>query len=373
MSIIKGQYNVAKVYAKTIDDATREQIQNFVNHPAFKGKPIAIMPDCHAGKGSCIGFTMPLNDYIMPEVIGVDIGCGMLAANFGKITIDPKKLDAVVHERVPAGFNMHKESVCVSDKWDSVCDMIGISNERVERSVGTLGGGNHFIEGDYDDNGNFWIVIHTGSRNFGKCIAEYFHKKALELMKEYFAEPINKIAFIPKNSIYATNYIHAMQIAQDYARLSRSVILNNIFTGLGISTPIDEIDSVHNFIDEKDMIVRKGATSARAGERCVIPFNSMDGTAICTGKGNPEWNFSAPHGAGRLMSRKKAKENLSTEEMKTMLSSHGVYSTTANDSTLDESPAAYKPSSEIIEAIQETVNIDLMLHPFYNFKAAEIS
>lgn len=372
MKIIKGQFNIAKVYANIIDETTREQIQNFVNHPAFRGQPIAIMPDCHAGKGSCIGFTMPLNDYIMPEVIGVDIGCGMLAANFGKITIGPEKLDAIIHERVPAGFNTHKEACCASDKWYSVCDMIDISVDRVERSVGTLGGGNHFIEGDYDDDGNLWIVIHTGSRNFGKCIAEYFHKKALELMKEYFAEPINKIAFIPKSSYHATNYIYAMNIAQDYARLSRAVILNNICAGLGISAPIDKIDSVHNFIDEKDSVVRKGATSARAGERCVIPFNSMDGTAICTGKGNPEWNYSAPHGAGRLMSRKKAKENLSLKEMQEMLSSHNVYSTTANNSTLDESPAAYKPSSEIIAAIQETVNIDFMLHPFYNFKAAEV-
>lgn len=370
MKIINGKHNIARVFSDTLDDTTRDQILTFVGHPAFAGKPIAIMPDCHAGSGACIGFTMPLNDYVIPNIVGVDIGCGMLATNYGKIERDPKEIDAVVHERIPSGFNINQMATGYEDAFvcRDVCRMIGIDAEKALKGCGSLGGGNHFIEFDKDEDGNVWSVIHSGSRNFGLKVANFYHKKAVEGMGKYFVEVKDAIGFIPESSEDYQGYLYAMQAAQVFATASRSEMELRIRESLHIQ-PIDQFESIHNFIGD-DGIIRKGATSAKEGERCIIPFNSVDGTAICVGKGNPQWNYSAPHGAGRKMSRTKAKEVLSLDTMLTMFDDRGIYTSTADKSTIDESPEAYKPMDEILGQIKDTVDVVTMLKPFYNFKAS---
>ncbi len=371
MEIIKGKYNTATVYAKSLDEATRAQIIKFVNHSALEGNSsIKIMPDCHAGAGACIGFTMLLNNYVVPNMVGVDESCGMLATNYGKIDIDVKDLDRTVHELIPSGFSINDRENATSnkEKYLDVAKTINLQDtSRVLRSIGSLGGGNHFIEFDKDNDGNTWSIIHSGSRNFGLQIANYFHKLAVSKLSENPGK--DGIGYLKLNTDGdAESYLACMRIAQIYAMENRAEMQNRIAKKMGLKI-IDSIESVHNFIGD-DNIIRKGATSARGGERCIIPFNSVDGTAICVGKGNAEWNFSAPHGAGRLMSRSKAKENLSVDDMQFLFKEAGIYTTTANKSTLDESPEAYKPMQEILDIIGETVNIQTMLKPFYNFKAS---
>ena len=370
MKIITGKHNIARVFSDTLDDTTREQILTFVSHPAFAGKPIAIMPDCHAGKGACIGFTMPLNDYVIPNIVGVDIGCGMLATCYGRMEIDPKAIDAVVHERIPCGFGINQMPIGYDDSFTcrEVCRRIGIDADKALKGCGSLGGGNHFIEFDRDSSGNVWSVIHSGSRNFGLKVANFYHRKAVENMGKYFVEAKDGIGFIPDSSDDYEGYLWAMKVAQKFATASRSEMEARLRESLHL-TAVDQFESIHNFIGE-DGIIRKGATSAKEGERCIIPFNSVDGTAICVGKGNPSWNYSAPHGAGRRMSRTKAKEVLSLDAMRGMFADKGVYTSTADKNTLDESPEAYKPMNEILERIKETVDVIIMLKPFYNFKAS---
>lgn len=374
MQIIKGKYNIAKVMIDTIDDTTREQIQGFVNHPAFAKKRIAIMPDCHAGSGSCIGFTMQLGDYIMPQIVGVDIGCGMLAVNFGKIDLDPVKLDEYIKGNIPAGHEINDDPfLATSERWNyfpSVCELAGIEQRKALRAVGSLGGGNHFIEADHDSNGNTWIVIHSGSRNFGKRIADYYQAKAREACDEYFITPEKDMEFLPRSNEYAGDYLRAMEVAQHFAHVNRWIMMNRIRDGFALME-IESVESVHNYIDFTDKIIRKGAISSHEGEMCIIPFNSADGSALCQGLGNSEWNYSAPHGAGRLMSRTKAFAELDYKEYQARLSENGVYSSTANSSTLDEAPMAYKPMADILSAISPTVEVVSMLKPFYNFKSSE--
>lgn len=374
MIVIKGKYNIAKVMIDEIDNATREQIQGFVNHPAFGGNhKIAIMPDCHKGIGSCIGFTMELGDYIMPQIVGVDIGCGMLAVNLGKIEADPVRLDDYIKTNIPAGhcINSEIEQKALDIKGVSdICEKIGAEKAKVYKAIGSLGGGNHFIEADHDNTGNVWVVIHSGSRNFGKRIAEYYQGEARKLMQSYFLNPERDTEFMPRFEVQAGEYLIAMQTAQQYASVNRKVMMTRIVDFLGASV-CDVVESVHNYIDFDDGIIRKGAIRAHEGEKCIIPFNSADGSALCVGKGNPEWNQSAPHGAGRLMSRTQAFDTLDYKEYQSQLIKNGVYSTTANSSTLDEAPMAYKGIDTILYAIQETVNTVSMLKPFYNFKAAE--
>jgi len=371
---MSGKHNHAKVMIDDIDEATRGQIQTFLNHPAFGKKRIAIMPDCHAGAGSCIGFTMQLGDYIMPQIVGVDIGCGMLAANYGRIDIDPKALDDQIKGTIPAGHNIHEEPfVPTSDRWDdfsSVCQLAGIDQRKALRAIGTLGGGNHFIEGDKDNEGNLWIVIHSGSRNFGKRIADFYQAKAREACAEFFLEPERDMEFLPRSHEYAGDYLRAMKMAQHFAHVNRWKMMNAISAYLG-RKPKSSVESVHNYIDFEDKIIRKGAIRAHEGEQCIIPFNSADGSALCVGRGNADWNYSAPHGAGRLMSRTQAIASLDYREYQARLAAKGVYSTTANTSTLDEAPMAYKPAETILSAIEPTVEVLTMLRPFYNFKASE--
>lgn len=369
MEVIKGKHNVARIYATTCDSATRKQIATLVNHPALAGEPIAIMPDCHAGKGACIGFTMPLINYMIPNLIGVDIGCGVLATCYGRGEIDPKKIDEIIKNEIPFGFNINDK---VDDTLplfdlDLVTKAIGMDRDKAVRGLGTLGGGNHFIEFSEDEDGNIWSIIHSGSRNFGLKVATYYHEQAIKDMQDYLVEDRDGIGYIPRNKQLAFDYRFAMEVAQEFASMSRLKMERIISSNLGLVMK-DRIESVHNFLGE-DNIARKGATSARAGKRCVIPFNSIDGTAICVGKGNKDWNYSAPHGAGRLMSRKQAKQDLNVMDMKKLFAEKHVYTTTATEKTLDESPRAYKPVGEILALLSPTVIVLRMLKPFYNFKA----
>ena len=313
----KGKYNTANIMIDSIDDATDKQIQDFLNHPAFANSYIAIMPDTHAGKGAVIGFTMKMNDYLIPNVIGVDIGCGMLSAKFDLSNIDLKKFDLFIKENIPSGFHIHTDnrhfnqtlSRDLVDIYD-VCHKIGIDENKVIKSIGTLGGGNHFIEAGIDSKGFIWVTIHSGSRNFGLRVANYHQNKAKEILKQYFSPYVGTgLEFLVVGTPEYNDYLSDLKIAQQYAALNRWYILREIINFFG-NEPIKQISSVHNFIDE-DNIIRKGATPAHEGEDVIIPFNMRDGIAICKGKGNPKYNYSAPHGAGRILSRVKAKEQLS--------------------------------------------------------------
>jgi len=370
MKIIQGIYNIAKVMIDEIDETTQEQIQTFLNHPAFSKKRIVIMPDCHAGNGSCIGFTMQLGDYIMPQVVGVDIGCGMLAVNFGVREVDPSELDTFIKSSIPSGHEINDEPYKDMEDVKCICKIIDTEYRKVLRAVGSLGGGNHFIEADKDEDNNLWIVIHSGSRNFGKRVADYYQSQARKLLKQFFIEPQLDMEFIPISCSLAQDYLVAMQVAQRYASVNRYEMMRRIADFIG-GCAQDVVQSVHNYIDFEDNIIRKGAIRAHDGERCIIPFNSAEGSVICRGKGNKDWNYSAPHGAGRLMSRSKAFDTLDYKVYQAILANNNVYSTTANSSTIDEAPMAYKPADMILTAIEPTVEIIKRLKPFYNFKAAE--
>jgi len=371
MITMKGKYNSANIMLEEIDEATRGQIQDFLNNPSFNDSYIAIMPDCHKGAGSCIGFTMQMNSRIIPDIVGVDIGCGMFSVNFGKSKFNPKTFDEFVKKTIPMGFSVHGKSQVSWGDWvdaEAIADRLKMDKGRVELSLGTLGGGNHFIEAGYDSNKDLWVTVHSGSRNFGMQIAKHHGQVAKELCEKWGAET-RGIPFLPSDSKEGELYIHDMEVAQKYAALNRQIMLENISAYFGKSIfDLDKIESVHNFIDHKGMI-RKGATSALEGERVLIPFNMRDGLAICTGKGNKKWNYSAPHGAGRILSRSKAKETLDVDYFQEDMKQAGVYTTTANASTLDESPDAYKDYKVILKAIEETVDVVDMVKPIYNCKA----
>ena len=367
MQEIRGKYNLANVMIDEIDETTRKQIQGFVNNPSFAGSYIAIMPDCHAGSGSCIGFTMQMNDRIIPDVVGVDIGCGMLSAKFDVEAFDIPAFDAFIKENIPSGFAINDKPWHVVDFFTDIVRKIGMDEERAIRSIGTLGGGNHFIEAGYGSDSKLWVTIHSGSRNFGLQIAKYHGAKAKELCAKWGADT-QGISFLLVNSPEGQDYIADQLIGSQYASINRSAMMHQIMHFFGKS-PLDIIESRHNFIDDTGMI-RKGATPAHLGQRVIIPFNMRDGLAICTGRGNKKYNESAPHGAGRILSRSKAKAVLNVDYFKEDMKRAGVYTTTADRSTLDESPDAYKDMAIILENIKETVDIVEMVKPVYTFKAS---
>lgn len=392
-----------KIFTNNIEQSAKEQIDLLLEQEAFKDCKIRIMPDVHAGAGCVIGFTGDLGDKVIPNIVGVDIGCGMLCANLGNIDIDLQQLDKIIRENIPSGMNVHNEKVGDFDLTRLYCfkELKNVDGW-LEKSLGTLGGGNHFIEIDADNDNNKYLVIHTGSRNLGKQVCEIYQNKAIEycsFKKEMQEEKANTIrqlkeqgrekeiqqslidisnkyngkTKLPKDLCYIENeerdkYLHDMELCQQFAVLNRSYIAYKICKELSIVCD-DYFQCIHNYINFEDNIVRKGAISAREGERVIIPMNMRDGCIIGIGKGNEDWNYSAPHGAGRTMSRNVARQVLNIEDYEKSM--NGIYTTSVNEQTIDEAPMVYKPMEEILEYIKETVDVEKIIKPIYNFKANE--
>lgn len=395
---IKGKVNTALCFATVVEDEAIEQIRRMCDYAFTAGSKIRIMPDVHAGKGCTIGTTMTITDKAVPNVVGVDIGCGMYTVNLGNWNIDFEKLDAAAHY-IPSGMNVWEGRQERFDLTELRCYRALRDAKRLERSLGTLGGGNHFIEVDRASDGTNFLVIHSGSRNLGKQVAEYYQRLAIELhegKEELFAKRDALIAeykaagrrdeiqaalqelvwsakekTIPDDLCYVygqylENYLHDVEICQRFARRNRELMAEILLKRTGL-TARDAFHTVHNYIDTEERILRKGAIAAHEGERVLIPINMRDGSVLAVGKGNPDWNFSAPHGAGRVLSRTAAKSQLNLEEYKREMS--GVYTTSVNEATLDEAPMAYKRLEDIIDVIRESVDVIEVLKPIYNFKA----
>lgn len=390
---LRGQFNTAKVFTDNIDSETISQVIQLMNMPYMADCQTRIMPDCHAGAGCVVGTTIQLKDKVVPNLVGVDIGCGMLAIRLNG-NIDLEKIDSIINEKVPSGFSIHERPIV---KYDPLKDIIApIDIEHANKSIGSLGGGNHFIEIDKDNDGRYWLVIHSGSRHLGIEVCKHYQKLAVSTLrnneidskinstiarlkaegKQKDIENTVKILRMQKQSIpddlcyiegeNFSNYIHDMGIAQNYAKLNRRTMADIIIKAANL-VEIESFDTIHNYINMDDMILRKGSISARKGEVVIIPMNMRDGSLICIGKGNPDWNYSAPHGAGRILSRSAAKESVSFEDFRESM--RGIYSTSVVESTIDEAPAVYKPMEQIIENIQDTVEIIDNIKPVYNFKA----
>ena len=396
MMELQGKHSKAKVFTDNIEPEAISQILQLLNQDFAAGSQIRIMPDTHAGAGCTIGTTMTIKDKVVPYMVGVDIGCGMETVRLADKDVDLQMLDTAVHETVPSGFNIHASAPRITDRLgleDLMC-VHSINMERALCSVGTLGGGNHFAELEQDEEGRYYLVIHSGSRYLGKQVADYYQDAAVKQRKQASKSVQDLIAQlkaqgrqkeiqaalkkipaskVEKNLAWLEDelleqYLHDMAIVQRYADINRKTMAANILRASGL-TEADSFTTIHNYIDIKNGILRKGAISARTGERILIPINMRDGSLLCTGKGNADWNFSAPHGAGRLMSRSRAKETIALADFEKSM--EGIYSSTVGRSTIDEAPMAYKPMDEIIENIQDTVTIDAVLKPVYNFKASD--
>ncbi len=397
---IKGKVNTALCYAKVVEDEAIEQIKRMCDYEFTAGSRIRIMPDVHAGKGCTIGTTMTIVDKAVPNIVGVDIGCGMYTVNLGKVDIDFAKLDEAAHF-VPSGKDVWEGRQEKFDLQELKCYRSLKDTKRLERSLGTLGGGNHFIEVDEAADGTKYLVIHTGSRNLGKQVAEIYQQLAVDLNKgkeTYFKERDEIIrtykeqgrrseiqaalkaiswemreATMPEDLCflygnYFEDYLHDVEICQRFAKRNREKIAEILLSRTGMNGG-DAFHTIHNYIDTDEMILRKGAIAAHKGEKVLIPINMRDGSVLAVGKGNPEWNYSAPHGAGRLMSRSKAKQTLCMDEYKAMM--EGVYTTSVNEATLDEAPMAYKSLEDIIDVIKESVDVIDVMKPIYNYKASD--
>lgn len=367
---IQGKYNKAIIYTDIVDESTLSQIYSMLNCKAFEGESIRIMPDCHAGKGSVIGFTMPMTDYIIPNIIGVDIGCGVLSIKFDK-DIDVIEADKIIKSSVPMGFSIHETTSnpigrLNTTKLKSISDRIEGDYTRYYCSMGTLGGGNHFIEVGEGDDGFKWLTIHTGSRKLGLDIANYHQRRARSLCESTNRQTPNGLEYLTVVK-EGSEYLDDMRFAQEYASLNRKLIARSIVKSLGID-PLESVESVHNYIDEDNMI-RKGAIRAYKNEKVIIPFNMEDGLIIAEGKSNRDWNCSAPHGAGRILSRGQAKRMLNLEEYEKSMKEKGVYTTSLSPSTLDECAGAYKNMIEIRDSIDPTVDIVTTVKPILNIKA----
>ncbi len=404
---IAGEFATAVVYAEDIEDSAKEQIEILCNQSFAEGARIRIMPDVHAGAGCVIGFTGNLGERVIPNIVGVDIGCGMLTVELGPIDVDFEELNRIVRDNIPSGKQVHEgRLVRFSQLSDLYCFRALRNTKRIERSIGTLGGGNHFIEIDVDDQGSKYLIIHTGSRNLGKQVADYYQEMAFDIMcgkdkyfetrdqiiqdykesgrKHEIQQAIHHLAetFEYKKTLiskelcylegkYREMYLHDMKICQDYATLNRMIIAQKIVEGL-LGKNIEDLihfETIHNYIDHERNLVRKGAVSAKKGETLLIPMNMRDGSLLCVGKGNDQWNSSAPHGAGRLFSRTAAKERFDLEEYQTQM--EGIYSTTVSEKTLDECPMAYKGMDDILGQIEPTAEVVKIIKPIYNFKAEE--
>ena len=397
---IRGKVNTAICFARVIEDEAIAQIRRMCDTGMAGGSRIRIMPDVHAGKGCTIGTTMTITDKAVPNVVGVDIGCGMYTVKLGKVDIDFAKVDEVCHF-IPSGMDVWEGRIVRFDLSELRCYRELRDSRRLERSIGTLGGGNHFIEIDEAADGTKYLVIHSGSRNLGKQVAEFYQQLAIDLhsgKEEYFkmrdeiirtykeqgrrteiqeALKALKSEYETKNpdapedlcwlyGEYLEDYLHDVEICQRFAKLNREKMAEIILERTGMQAE-DAFHTIHNYIDTDEMILRKGAIAAHDGEKVLIPINMRDGSVLAVGKGNPDWNYSAPHGAGRVMSRAKAKESIDLDEYKASMS--GIYTTSVNEQTLDEAPMAYKALEDIIDVIKESVDVIEVLRPIYNFKA----
>lgn len=399
---IKGTHNTALCYTGELEKASAGQIKALCDFEPFAASKIRIMPDVHAGMGCTIGTTMTITGKVVPGMVGVDIGCGMETVLLKEKEIDFAALDALIRSEIPCGRDIRKEHHPLNDEIDleQLRCAPYVSLARARRSIGTLGGGNHFIEIDRNDNGDLYLVVHSGSRHLGRQTCEYYQTEGFhalcgsarfqldQLIKDMKAQGNTKEIHktikrlkqqraeatpVPRELAYVEgrlfeDYIHDMRIVQKFAVLNRKAMTDIILNGLGL-TKVEEFTTIHNYIDTDSMILRKGAVSAKQGEKLLIPINMRDGSLICVGKGNEDWNCSAPHGAGRLMSRKDAFASLSMEEYEAQM--QGIYTSCVNKATLDEAPMAYKPMDDIVANIGPTAEIIERIKPVYNFKAAE--
>jgi len=397
MMELKGKYNSAKVFTNNVEATAQGQIIELCNQPEYKDSKIRIMPDTHAGAGCTIGTTMTITDKVCPNLVGVDIGCGMetVYLNLDKSEVNFDQLDSVIRKHVPSGFAVRSKAHKWVDYHNLTDNLIApVNTHRAKLSVGTLGGGNHFIELNEVSPGRIALVIHSGSRNLGKQVAEHYQNLAYDRLvnlkdeKQRIIDELKaagreneihealrgvKAPKIKKELAYVQgqdfkDYLHDMFIAQRYADFNRRVMAEEIIDNMGWIYDTDYgFTTIHNYIDIADMILRKGAIGAVEGEEVIIPINMRDGSIIATGKGNPDWNYSGPHGAGRIMSRSKAKKNLKLEDFQNTMTD--VWTTSVGEATLDEAPMVYKPMDEIIENIQDAVEIKQVIKPLYNFKA----
>lgn len=398
MIVLKGKYNEAKIFTDIVDESSISQVMLLLNQEFVSGSKIRLMPDIHAGAGCTIGTTMTITDKIVPNLVGVDIGCGMETIKIKEKHLELMKLDKLIYEKIPSGFHVREKTHRYFDKInleDLYCYR-HINPARAEKSLGTLGGGNHFIEANRDDEGGIYVVVHSGSRHLGLEVAKYYQEegyKALngcakkdiedliarlkeqgkekQIQKSITSLKNTKQTDIPKQLAYVSldlfhQYIHDMKIVQQYADFNRRAMVDEIIKGMKLHVT-EQFTTVHNYIDVDEMILRKGAVSAKKGEKLLIPINMRDGSLICIGKGEEDWNQSAPHGAGRLMSRSAAKESFTVSEFKKQMD--GIYTTSVNKDTLDECPMAYKSMDDIVANIGDTAEIIKVIKPVYNFKA----
>lgn len=406
MKLVEGKYNTAKVFTDVVEEKSLQQIKTLCDQEFTSGAKIRLMPDVHAGAGCTIGTTMTIKDKIVPNLVGVDIGCGMETLMIHKdseaaVNFDPAKLDKVIRKNIPSGFDIRKfqHDFVEEVEWEKIKGTY--NKHRAKMSLGTLGGGNHFIEADKDEDGNLYIVVHSGSRHAGLEIAEYYQEMAWKQLNGRTKADIDAMicrlkeegrqseieaqmavmsrqtkTLVPKDLAFVSgylfdDYINDMRIMQHFAMLNRKAMVNTISIGLHLKEEeiVDQFTTIHNYIDTENMILRKGAVSAQQGEKLLIPINMRDGSLICIGKGNEDWNCSAPHGAGRVMSRTQARKGLSMDEFKAEMS--GIWSSTVTKGTLDEAPMAYKTMDDIVANIGPTADIVNVIKPIYNFKAVD--
>lgn len=398
---VKGKFNTAKIFTDVIDNASLGQVKSLCDQEFAAGSKIRMMPDIHAGAGCTVGTTMTIKDKVVPNLVGVDIGCGMEIVKIRETRMIFQKLDKFIRENIPSGLEVRRTNhkyLVRTNLSELLCNE-NINLARAEKSIGTLGGGNHFIEVDQDSDGDLYIVVHSGSRHLGLEVAQYYQEegykrlvkhnntvdecvdKIIEKMKNegksteissflQMVKTSKKIA-LPKTLAYVSGnlfeqYINDMKIVQSYAAVNRQAMIDDIVKGMKLHVE-EQFTTIHNYIDTDKMILRKGAVSAEKGEKFLIPINMRDGSLICLGKGNEDWNYSAPHGAGRLMSRTEAKNSYTLSEFKKQM--QGIYSTSINESTLDECPMAYKSMADIVDNITPTAEIIKIIKPVYNFKA----
>ncbi len=395
---LQGKYNTAKIFTDVVDEASIAQVIELCNQEFTSGSCIRMMPDIHAGAGCTVGTTMTVSNRIVPNLVGVDIGCGMYTLKLKEKHIELQKLDKAIREKIPSGFGIRSRPHALAEEAElfSLRCIKAVNPARAELSIGSLGGGNHFIEVDKDENGALYLVIHSGSRHLGVEVAGYYQKRGYDRLNQCDEAAMRRLAeelraagkqrqieaeltkwkstkrtAVPKHLAYVEgqdfeNYLHDMEIVQAFAELNRRAIADQIVKSMKLHV-VDDFTTVHNYIDIKSRILRKGSVSAQKGERLLIPNNMRDGSLLCIGKGNEDWNCSAPHGAGRLMSRAEAKQSFTVSEFKKQMT--GIYTTSVGADTLDECPMTYKSMENIVNNISPTVEIVSVMKPIYNFKA----